>query len=117
MPVIGLRAEMAGEPGELRGRRVRHVGVDGDLDEVRPHDVAAGLEDDGERGENRLQLVGAEIGQQPAHEAPVVDFACDVVVLRGFLRGLLVRVLRFPFVCHVLLHFRWLWQLRDSESV
>ena len=48
MPVIGVRAEMAGEPGELRGRRVRHVGVDGDLDQVRSHDVAAGLEDDGE---------------------------------------------------------------------
>ncbi len=30
----GLAAEVAGEPGELRGRGVRHVGVDGDLDEV-----------------------------------------------------------------------------------
>ena len=90
MPVIGLRAEMAGKPGELRRRRVRHVGIDGDLDEVGSHHVAAGFEDDGERRERRLQLVGTEIGQQTAHEAAVVDFAGDVIVLRGFFRGLLL---------------------------
>ena len=99
---------MAGEPGELRGWRVGHVGVDGDLDQVGAHDVAAGFEDDGERPDGGLQFVGAQIGQQTAHQTPVVDLADDVVVLRGFFRGLLLRVLRFPFVCHAHVHFRWL---------
>ena len=58
MPVIGSGAEVAGEPGELRRRRVRHVGVDRDLDQVGAHDVAAGLEDDGERGEAVCSLYG-----------------------------------------------------------
>ena len=55
----GSTAEMMGQPGELFGWRVRHVGVDGDLDEVRAHDVAGSFEDDGDAGERGLQFVGA----------------------------------------------------------
>ena len=50
-------------------------------------------------------FVGTKIRQQTAHQAAVVGLACDLVVLRGLLRGLLLRVLRFPFVCHVLYPF------------
>ena len=52
-----------------------------------------------------LQLVGAEIGEQASHQATVVDLAYDLVVLRGFFRGLLLGVLRFPLVSHVLSPF------------
>ena len=95
------RAEVLGKPGELRRRRVRHVGVDRDLDEVGPHDVTAGFEDDGERRQRRLHLVRTEVGQQTAHESAVVDLACDLIVLSGFFRGPFCRVLRFLLVCHV----------------
>ena len=78
----GMRAEMAGEPGELLRRRVRHVGVDGDLDQIGADDVAAGLEDDGDGRECGLQLVRAEVGQQTTHEAAVVGLADDVVILQ-----------------------------------
>ncbi len=69
--------------------------------------IACRLEDDGERREDDLELVRAKIGQQAAHQAPVVDLADDVVVLRGLLGGLLLRVLRFSVVCHTLFYFRW----------
>ena len=68
----------------------RHVGVDGDLDEVGADDVGGGLEDDGEGGEGGLELVGAQIGEQTAHQAAVVGFADDVVILRCLLSRLVL---------------------------
>ena len=50
LPTEGvLGVEVAGEPGELRWRRVRHVRVDRDFDQIGPHDVAAGFEDNRQR--------------------------------------------------------------------
>ena len=101
MPVIGLRAEVVGQPGEFLRRRVGHVGVDGDLDEIGADDVGSGLEDDGDGGEDRLQLVGAKVGQQAAHESAVVGLADDIVVVRRLLCGFLVRLFGFLLVCHL----------------
>ncbi len=101
MPVIGLRAEMAGKPGEMCRRLARHVDVDGDPDQKRTHHVAAGFEDDGDGARCGLQLVGTQIGKQAAHQASVVGLAGDLVVLRRLLRGFFLRILRFPIVCHV----------------
>ena len=98
------RAEMTGEP---RGIGIRNISPGGrkevihrDLDEVRTHHIAAGLEDDGDGCQTGLDFVRAKIGEQPAHEVPVIDFADDVIVLDGFFCGLLLRALGFSFVCH-----------------
>ncbi len=104
----GLRAEMMGQPGEFFRRRVRHVGIDGDLDEIGADDIGAGLEDDGDGGEGRLNLVGPQIGQQAAHEAAVVGFADDVVILRCLLRGFFLRLSGFVFVGHLSIYSRCL---------
>ena len=44
----GLRIEMPGQPGELVVGRIGHVGVDGDFDQIRSHDIAGGLDENGE---------------------------------------------------------------------
>jgi hypothetical protein len=85
-----------------------HVGIDGDLDQVRAEHVASGLEENRERREGRLQLVRTQVGQQTAHEAAVVRFTCDVVVLRCLLRGLFFRVLGFFLICHLYIYSRCL---------
>ena len=45
-----------------------------------PATIGAGFQQDGGGGERGLQLVGAQVGEQAAHEAAVVDLADDVVV-------------------------------------
>jgi hypothetical protein len=79
----GMAAEMAGEPGELLGRRGGHVSVDGDHDEQGADAVGRGLEEGGDGGDGDLRLVGAQVSEQAAHETAVVGFAGDVVVLRA----------------------------------
>ncbi len=91
---------MACEPGELGRRRIGHVGVDRDLDQVGTHHVGGSFEKDGESGEPSLQFVRFEIGQETAHQAPVVGLAGDFIVLRWLFRGLFLGILRFLVVCH-----------------
>ncbi len=83
MPVIGGGIEVTREPGELRRRRVCHVGVDRDLHQVGSHDIRSSLDEDGDSREDDLEPIRAEIGEQPPHQATVVDLAYDLVVLRG----------------------------------
>ncbi len=60
-------------------------------------------------GEGGLELVGAQVGEQTAHEARVVGFAGDVVVVRGLLlRGCCLGSAGFFVVCHPVVYFRWL---------
>ncbi len=101
----GPGAEVPREPGEFCRRCAGHVGVDGDLDEVRAHDVGGGLEEDGEGGEAGLEFVGLEIGEETAHEARVVGLAGDFIVRRRFFCGILLRVFWIFVVGHEQLLF------------
>ncbi len=102
MPVMGLGLRWRASQESLRWRGVGQVGVDGDLDEVGAEDVGGGLDEDGDGGEAGLELVGAEVGEEAAHEARVVGLADDFVVRRRLFRGLFLSVFRFLFVCHEL---------------
>ena len=95
------RAEMVGQPGELLRRRVRHVGIDGNLDQIRPDNIGAGLEDDGYGRNGSLEFVWPQIGQQTAHEAAVVGFAHDLVIVRCLLRRFFLRLSLFLSLGHL----------------
>ena len=84
----GARAEVAGEPRELCAGGVVHVGVDGDLDEIWADDIGGGFEDDSDAGEGGLELVGAQVGEEAAHEASVVGLADHVFIGGGLFLGL-----------------------------
>ena len=44
-----------------------HVAIDGDLGQVGTEHVGAGLEQDRRQGDDRVQLVWPEIGEESAH--------------------------------------------------
>ena len=52
-----------------------------------------------------LELVRAEIGEQPTHEAAVIGFADDIVVFGRFLRSFLFFVRCFCVFWHALCPF------------
>src|SRR6185312_866347 len=94
----GIVAEPAGEPLGLGRGMAGHIAVDGDGDEVGSGYVADGLDEDGDDGNADSELVGSEIGEQAAHEARVIGFANDFVV---------VRLLRLFLLCFVLVGHAW----------
>ena len=94
---------MPRKPRQLRRSRVRHIRIDGDLDQIRPKNVAARLEEDGERRKDGLKLVGPQISQQATHQPAVVGLADDIVVLRRLFRRLFLGILRFFLIGHLLL--------------
>ena len=83
MPVMGERERWREAQDGLDGAIVggRHVGIDGDFDEERAGHVGERTQQDAGGGDGGLQLVGAQVGDQTAHQAPVVDLADDVVIL------------------------------------
>ena len=95
----GVRAEMPCEPRELVACGVvrRHVAVDGDLGQVGAEDVRTGLDQDGDKRDRGLPLVGAQIAEQPAHQAPVICLADDVLCALRF--GLCRLLLRLRLLC------------------
>ena len=84
MPVMGGGTQVAAEPRQFGGRCVRHVGVDRYLGKVGPDDIAGRLQQDGGGREAGLELIGAEVGEQAAHEAAVVDLADNFVIRAGW---------------------------------
>ncbi len=67
-------------------RRPRgHVAIHGDLGQVGAEHIRSGLEQDRHQRNDRLQLVGPQVGQQSAHQPAVISLADNiVVVLLGF---------------------------------
>ena len=107
---------MAGEPAEFFTGRRGEVGVDGDFDEVGTEDVAGGLNEDGDRGDAGLELVGLQVGEETSHEAAIVGFTDDIVVDTRALRcGLLCLFRLFLFVGH-LIPFYSVRVLKPSQS-
>ena len=77
----GIRAEVPAEPGVRAGGC--EVGIDGDGDEEwAGRHRAGGLDEDGEARQAGLELVRAQVFDEPAHKmATVVDLADYVIVL------------------------------------
>src|SRR6266516_4291326 len=68
------------QPGELSGG---DVAVDGDLDQVRLRQRGRRTRDDGNERDRDVPPVWTQIVQQPPHQASVVGFPEDFVVVKG----------------------------------
>ena len=74
MPVSGLRAEEAVEQ-RVRFGVAGQILVDGDFGEVRPQNVGARLQHDGDQRHRDLPAIRVQIGEQALHQPGVVCLA------------------------------------------